>query len=260
MIILDVALGGAKMEKLMYKIKNVLIPIIILLVMASTLCIENINLKFSILGLIGGLLCCIGDILFDLKGKGNKKLGTSKNIDSNWSNMAEWRFKLSILCALVGVIFLGFCFYSIADMIKDTNLMLSNILLITGFIGCIGGFFVHSILCIQAIIYKRITNNGKSNFKIADNTLEGLYKAIMFPFILIYCILMIADICVAVAVLSGDLSVPKWMALLNSIVFLIIGILFRKINPDKFQDLPGIIMPSLGLAMVGVIGIVASII
>jgi hypothetical protein len=71
---------------------------------------------------------------------------------------------------------------------------------------------------------------------------------------------MIADICVAVAVLSGDLSVPKWMALLNSIVFLIIGILFRKINPDKFQDLPGIIMPSLGLAMVGVIGIVASII
>ena len=68
-----------------------------------------------------------------------------------------------------------------------------------------------------------------------------------------------SDICVAVAVLNGALSVPKWMALLNSIVFLIIGVLFRKINPDKFQDLPGIIMPSLGLAMIGVIGI-ASII
>lgn len=47
------------------------------------------------------------------------------------------------------------------------------------------------------------------------------------------------------------------MALLNSIVFLIVGVLFRKINANKFQDLPGIIMPSLGLAMVGVIGIVA---
>lgn len=47
------------------------------------------------------------------------------------------------------------------------------------------------------------------------------------------------------------------MALLNSIVFLFIGMLFRKINPDKFQDLPGIIMPSLGLAMIGVIGMVA---
>ena len=36
------------------------------------------NLIFSIMGLVGGLLCCAGDLLFDLKGKGNKKLGTSK--------------------------------------------------------------------------------------------------------------------------------------------------------------------------------------
>lgn len=58
------------------------------------------NLTFSIMGLVGGLLCCIGDILFDYKGKGNKKLGSSKNIDSNWSKMSEWRFGLSIICAL----------------------------------------------------------------------------------------------------------------------------------------------------------------
>lgn len=53
------------------------------------------------------------------------------------------------------------------------------------------------------------------------------------------------------------LPVPKWMALLNSVVFLLIGWLFRKIDPKRFQDLPGIIMPSLGLAMVGLIGIAA---
>ncbi len=119
------------------------------------------------------------------------------------------------------------------------------------------GFGFYAVLCIQAVIYKRITNNGKSNFEIADNTLEGYYKAILPPFLLLYSILMITDICIIVAVLMGYLGVPKWMALLNSIVFLIIGVLFRKINPDKFQDLPGIIMPSLGLAMTGVIGIVA---
>lgn len=215
------------------------------------------NLIFSIMGLIGGLLCCVGDLLFDLKGKGNEKLGTSKNIDSNWSKMSEWRFGLSIIFAMFGVILIGFGFYAIGDMIRENNVILSNIILITGFIGCIGGLFIHSMLCVQAVIYKRITDNGKSNFEIADNTLEGFYKTIIFPFFLIYCVLMIADICVAVAVLNGALGVPKWMALLNSIVFLVIGILFRKINPDKFQDLPGIIMPSLGLAMIGVIGIVA---
>ena len=123
----------------------------------------NMNLIFSIMGLVGGLLCCIGDVLFDLKGQGNEKLGTSKNIDSNWSKMAEWCFCLSILCV----------------MFVDLN---------------------------------------------------------------------------------DSLGVPKWMALLNSIVFLIAGVLFRKINPNKFQDLPGIIMPSLCLAIIGVIRIVAYLI
>ena len=217
------------------------------------------NLVFSIMGLVGGLLCCVGDVLFDLKGKGNEKLGTSKNIDSNWSKMSEWRFGLSIVFAMFGVILVGFGFYALGDMIRENNVVLSNLLLITGFIGCVGGLFVHSLLCIQAVIYKRITDNGKTNFELADNTLEGYYKAIMFPFMVSYCVLMIADICVAIAVLSGALGVPKWMALLNSIVFLAIGVIFRKINPDKFQDLPGIIMPSLGLAMIGVIGIVAYI-
>ena len=215
------------------------------------------NLIFSIMALIGGLLCCVGDVLFDLKGKGNKKLGTSKNIDSNWNKMAEWRFGLSIIFAMFGVILLGFGFYAIGDMVRENDIILSDWIFVTGFIGCIGGLFVHSLLCIQAVIYKRITDNGKRNFELADNTLEGFYKTIMFPFFLTYSVLMIADICIAVAVLSGALGVPRWMALLNSIVFLLIGMLFRKINPDKFQDLPGIIMPSLGLAMIGVIGIVA---
>ena len=218
------------------------------------------NLIFSVVGLLGGLLCCVDDILFDLKGKGNEKLGTSKNIDSNWSKMSEYRFGLSIICAMFGVILIGFGFYAIADIIRENDLLLSNLILITGFIGCVGGFFVHSMLCIQAIIYKRITNNGKDNFEIADNTLEGYYKAIMPPFILSYCVLMIADICIMVAVFNGSLGVPKWMGLLNSIVFLVIGVLFRKINAEKFQDLPGIIMPSLGLAMTGLIGIVAYLI
>lgn len=59
-----------------------------------------------------------------------------------------------------------------------------------------------------------------------------------------------------IAILTGCLAVPTWFALLNSIIFLIIGVTFRKINPKVFQDLPGIIMPSMGLAMLGLIGIV----
>lgn len=217
------------------------------------------NLLFSVFGLIGGLLCCAGDILFDLKGSGNQKLGTSKNIDSNWLNMAEWRFGASILCAMFGVVGVGFGFYSIVDQIYAEHVVLASVMAVTGYIGMTGGLFIHALLCLQAVIYKRIMSGGKQNFALADHTLEGYYKAVILPFFFLCVMLMIADLCVIIAVLVGALPVPKWMALLNSVVFLAIGLVFRKIDPEKFQDLPGIIMPSLGLAMVGVIGIAALI-
>lgn len=215
------------------------------------------NLLFSILGLVGGLLCCVGDIFLDLKSSDNQKPGTSKNIDSNWLKMAEWRFGVSIIFAMLGVIGVGLGFYSIANQIYSSHSVLAVILAITGYSGVVGGIFIHSSLCIQAVIYKRIMSGGDKNFKLADYTLEGFYKAINVPFFLMYIVLMTADICVSVAVIIGALPVPKWMALLNSVVFLPVGWLFRKINPRKFQDLPGIIMPSLGLSMVGLIGIAA---
>lgn len=86
------------------------------------------NLFFSIMGLIGGLLCCTGDVLFDLKGQSYEKLWTSKNIDSNWSKMVEWRIGLSILCVIFWVILIGFGFYAIADVIRENNLLLSNLI------------------------------------------------------------------------------------------------------------------------------------
>lgn len=54
--------------------------------------------------------------------------------------MSEWRFGLSIICAMFGIILVGFGFYTISDMIRKNNLLLSNLILITGFIGCIGGY------------------------------------------------------------------------------------------------------------------------
>lgn len=217
----------------------------------------HMNLLFSILGLVGGLLCCAGDILFDLKGSGNQKLGKSKNIDSNWLKMAEWRFGVSILLAMFGDIGVGFGFYSIANQIYASHSVLAVVLAITGYSGAAGGIFIHASLCMQAVIYKRIMSGGEKNFELADHTLEGFYKTVTVPFFLMYIVLMTADICVSGAVLIGALPIPKWTALLNSVVFLLIGWLFRKIDPKRFQDLPGIIMPSLGLAMVGLIGIAA---
>jgi len=76
------------------------------------------NLLFAILGIIGGLCTATGDMLLDLKGKGNEKLGTSKNIDSNWLKMSEWRFRVSVLCGLIGCPMGGLGYYALAMQIE----------------------------------------------------------------------------------------------------------------------------------------------
>ena len=214
----------------------------------------DINMIFSILGFVGGLLCCVGDLLFDLKGKGNKKLGTSGNIDSNWIKMPYWRFGTSILFAMVGDILLGLGIFSLANQIKYANSTLAFVMAVCGYVGVIGGFFVHTVLCIQPIIYKKIME--ENNFNLADKTLEEYYKAILPPFLIAYVFLMVPSICVVIAIIAGYLAVPKWFVLLNPIVFFLIGATLRKLKNNWFYDLPGIIMPSLGLGMLGLIGIV----
>ncbi|WP_295091829.1 DUF6796 family protein [Ruminococcus sp.] len=214
-------------------------------------------LVFSVLGLLGGLLCCVGDVLFDLKGKRNQKLGTSKNIDSNWLKMADWRFGLSIALALIGDAFVGLGFYSIGMQIAETHSILGYLTLGCGYFGSIAGIFIHSFVCIQALIYKGAMIHG--DLQIADDILEKLYKQITPTFFAGYITLMIPTVTVIIAILNGALDVPKICVLLNPIVFLIFGLTCRKIDPVKFQDLPGIIMPSLGLAMFGLIGILNSL-
>ena len=214
-------------------------------------------LLFSVLGMIGGLLCCAGDILFDLKGKGNQKLGTSKNIDSNWVKMADWRFGLSIALAMIGDALIGLGFYSIGMQIAVTHPIIGYLTLGFGYFGSIAGVFIHAFLCIQALIYKGALIHG--DLQIADDILEKIYKQIMPTFMIGYISLMIPTVLIIIAILNGALNVPKLCVLLNPIVFLILGVTCRKIDPVRFQDLPGIIMPSFGLAMFGLIGILNSI-
>lgn len=178
----------------------------------------------SILGLAGGVLCAVGDMLFDLKGKNNRKLGTSGNIDSKVCQM------------------------------KNVNAVLATVTAVCGYVSVIAGFFVHTVLCIQPVIYKKIMETG--NFKLADDILEAYYKIVLLPFIVGYGFMLVMTVCVIAGILTGIFDVPRWFVLLNPFVFLLVGVGLRRLKPQWFYDLPGIILPSLGMGMFGLIGIV----
>ena len=205
-------------------------------------------MTLSVLGLIGGVLCAMADVLLDLKGKDNKKLGENALVDSKWEDMSEWRFKASILLVMIAVPLYAMGLWSLGEQIGNT---MGVILKLVTFVGSMGGFFIHTFLCLMPIVYK----NSKDKEQ-AVVLIDKLYSTIKIPFLLLYFVLTLATtVIVMIAIVNGSLTVPWFCMLLNPIVFMIIGIVLRFIKYEVFCDLPGICMPSLGLGMFGLIGI-----
>ncbi len=213
------------------------------------------NYIFGLLGLIGGILCAIGDVLLDLKGFDSQKLGKYKFMESNWSKMSEWRFKVSILLAAVGVplYFLGAT--SMAHQLADKNFYFGLSFWIVMVVGSIGGFFIHAFLCVTPIIYKSMIE--RVGFALIEEVINRIFDAIKIPFFVMFTALVGASsIMLFIAKVIGYLSVPYFMLLLTPLPLLIIGVLLRLINNKWFHDLPGIVMPSIGVGMIGLIAII----
>lgn len=215
----------------------------------------ELNLVYSIIGLLGGVFCAMGDLLLDLKGKDNVKVGKTGVIESNWIKMSNWRFKVSIVFGCIGSFMLGVGLYSLGKQIVASDFFLSETLILVAILTAMAGCFVHSFICIAPVVYKAVLSKGDSD--LAEYTLSEILSAIKVVFALFYITIMVASTGIVIyCIVKKILDVPTWFITLNPIVFLLIGLMLRKIYPKWFYELPGIIMPSLGLGMFGIIGII----
>lgn len=91
----------------------------------------------------------------------------------------------------------------------------------------------------------------------AVTLIDKMYSTINIPFLLLYFVLTLATtVLVEIAIVNGTLDVPWYCMLLNPIAFMIVGISLRFVKYELFYDLPGICMPSLGLGMFGLVGMI----
>jgi hypothetical protein len=190
-------------------------------------------------------------VLFDLKGNSNIKSGPMGIIDSNWLKMHECRFRASILAASLGVPLYLLGFLGMSRQLSLNNSVLGTSFLLFAVIGSCGGLFIHAFLCCFPIIRKTLTNN-----RVEDNVqyelFSKLFSAINIPFITMFCSLVIVTSLILIySILANYLNVPFIFVFINPLGLMLVGWLFRKINIQLFCDLPGIIMPSVGIAMIG---------
>ncbi len=214
---------------------------------------------FGLIGLCGGILCAVADILLDLKGKGNEKYGPGGVLDTNWEKMALWRFKASIWLAAIAVpMYLMGC-VALYNQIARGSTILASIFGICTVIGSCGTMFIHATLCYFPIISKTLSAEKVSPDAIG-NTLNVLYRAIIVPLIIFWLLLVAGLSGIAIyAILSGVLLLLWGFIFLTPLCLVLAGFLLRLMNRKVFADLPGICMPSIGLGMLGLMAALNSL-
>ena len=208
----------------------------------------------AVIGIMGGLLCAAADCLLDLKGADNKKLGNTKIMDSKWAEMSHFRFVWSDILAMFAVPMYSCGFIALMMELHKTNQKLSIGMTIMFLCGAMGGFMIHTFLCLMPTIYQKILE--KDDFELADTVINSLFRQIYVPFFTLYCMLVIIPaIMIMILIVTGALALPVWCVILNPLVFQIIGLLFRATKCKLFIDAPSICAASLGLAMYGVLAL-----
>ena len=213
----------------------------------------------GIIGLCGGLLCAIADILLDLKGKGNEKYGPCGIMDTNWEKMAMWRFKGSIWLAAISVPMYLMGIVAMYRQLARGSMAVANIFGICAVVGSCSTMFIHATLCYLPIISKTMSEDKVSKDTVGK-TVNTLYQAIIVPF-LVFWLLLVARLSglVVYAVLADVLLLSWGFILLTPLSLVIIGMILRLINRKVFADLPGICMPSIGIATMGLMAALNSL-
>lgn len=208
------------------------------------------NLVYGILGMIGGLCCAAGEILSDMKGKDNQKLGAYGIMNSNWEKMGMWRFKASILMVSIGVplYFLGLT--SLANQLVTDHPLFGLFFWVISMVGSVGVFFIHVMICLMPITYKRMLH--KQDIGAIERVMNAMYEAIRLPYLVMYVLLSgVTSLMIVLSIFNGYISLSPFFILGTPLSLMLIGAILQKLKPEWFYDLPRIVMLSLGLGMIG---------
>ena len=209
---------------------------------------------FAYCGIFSAIIMSFADMLLDLKGKDNTDLGKLELIKSSWDHMDEKRFSYSILIAMVGapLQMLGCTAMAYQMSLQDKNFALAFWMICL--IGATGSFFIHTLICLFPLIYKYMKPHY--TFEMIDDFINHLFTLLKIPFSIQYlCLVGLSGVMIIYAIITNVISLPISFIILTPPVLTLLGLTLRKIKHDWFYDLPGIIMPSVGVGCIGLLAL-----
>ncbi|MBQ7981282.1 MAG: hypothetical protein IJ305_06730 [Oscillospiraceae bacterium] len=209
-------------------------------------------MTLSVLGIIGGLLCAVADMLWDFKGADNKKLGAKGLIYSKWSEMPDWRFISSAILSMIAIPMYCLGLFSLAGQFYEHSKGLAITLAVLAYMGAVCGFLTHFCACIKPLIYKAVDLDTE----VTERIIQRMRKAAAIPFYIpfaVFCFVVLIILIIAMA--NGFLTIsPLWL-LITPLPVQVFAAVLKKLNNRIFFDFPYCCGIALGMSGYSVIAL-----
>lgn len=188
----------------------------------------NLYVAFGIFGITSGFVSSLADLPLVKPGKPNPSEKLAVNgINPWWADVSSKRFKISFWLSFLGQPGTYITMWLLADLIAGGNGALALALRINTFIGCFTGLLCHTVFCMKPLLYQRLSK------KMSDEDSAEVMKAIdpitKVPMTIGFLSLWLGStVIIAIAIVTGALTVPKLCLLLNPIVSLIVLMTLKK--------------------------------
>jgi len=190
----------------------------------------NLNKKLFIVGIIGSVLCCAGDMLLGYftpsKEFGNPVIFPPFSED--WANTNPVRFILGGLFGLVALLLMFCGFYGIYRLMSAEKCKYSKLFIILAFVFVSVGILYHCVFAITAYIYNKLSDLQVSEAKqIAEQlffTFIGVSALAAAAFVGLSVYLFIVSI-------TGKFNNKKWLSVFNPFLIMLVSIILSKILP-----------------------------
>lgn len=165
----------------------------------------------------------------------NPQYGVASTIiEPAWEHMAPWRFSLSFnLCAFFIPLYIP-GFYVLYQILKKPYPAAAALVCLTFCYGVImGSPLIHGIMSINPLIYQTGLAHGMSSSLQQTLIVDTVTRAVLPVFLVHYLITwIIAPTVLFILIIRGNTILPRWSALLNPLVFMILGLIGQWLLPD----------------------------
>lgn len=190
----------------------------------------DLNKKLFIVGIIGSVLCFVGDMLLGCFTP-SKEFGNSiifPPFSEDWANSSLYRFIIGGLFGVIALLLMFCGFYAIYRIMKANKCKYSKLFIVCAFVFVSVGTLYHCVFAITAYIYNKLSNLQVLEAKLIAEQLFYVFIGVASLAAVAFAGLSVYLFFVSI---TGKFNNKKWLSIFNPLFIMLVSIILSKIFP-----------------------------